>query len=251
MGLYRDNSAHSDVFLNRKNLDEPNQDYFETDYVADMVNEQKRMNHSLIHTCRSLQELYLKQQQTQKREWEEIKNELEQLNTSSREHAQFEQKAMESFHMLAKTDETLFQKLEEEGWQKQALMDEMRHIRENNQEVLDQIKDYESLNRNLTAKMDNLIELQQAVTEVLSKQHEDQYKTLQSLENQDALLEKILRQVTNLRSILFERSNFLAEKVENSYKLTSTFIYNAVSESDQPLAFRLDQKMAEHEQRKL
>lgn len=152
--------------------------------------------------------------------------------------------------MLEETNEKLYQKLDEEGLLKQEIVDEMRQIREANQTVLNQLGDHESLNRELTAKMDDLIQLQQTMAEAVSKQHEDQQTTLHSLEKQDALMEKTLRQVTNLRSALFERTSFLAEKVENSYKLTSSFLYNVVSESDQPLAFRLDQKVADQKERK-
>src|SRR5699024_6548946 len=112
---------------------------------------------------------------------------------------------------------------EEEGLLKQEVKEEIRHIHEANQTVLHQIEDYEMQTKKLNAKMDDLVQLQQAMMEAMSQQQDDRHKALQSLENQDALLEKTLRQVTNLRSALFERTSYLAEKVENSYKLTSSF----------------------------
>src|SRR5699024_12866080 len=72
---------------------------------------------------------------------------------------------------------------------------------------------------------------------------------LDRLENQEALMEKFHRQISEFRSILFERSSFLAEKIEDSYNLTSSYFYQLVSGSDTPLTLYMDQRKAGSEQR--
>ncbi|MCU9612567.1 hypothetical protein OEV98_03190 [Caldibacillus lycopersici] len=59
------------------------------------------------------------------------------------------------------------------------------------------------------------------------------------LDNQEALTEKLLRQVTHLRTILFERTSYLSELIENSYKKTSTYLSNLLSGTKEPFTFQL------------
>ncbi|MBI0577134.1 hypothetical protein IEC97_07155 [Neobacillus cucumis] len=64
-------------------------------------------------------------------------------------------------------------------------------------------------------------------------------QVLTRLDRQEALTEKILRQINHIRSILFERTNYLATKIEDGYKVTSTYVYKLMTGSDQPLSFLL------------
>jgi hypothetical protein len=59
------------------------------------------------------------------------------------------------------------------------------------------------------------------------------------LDKQEALTEKIYRQLNHIRSILFERTNYLAEKMDEGYKLTSSYVYNLMTGNDQPVSFTL------------
>ncbi|MFJ5762579.1 hypothetical protein ACIQAA_26315 [Neobacillus sp. NPDC093182] len=82
-------------------------------------------------------------------------------------------------------------------------------------------------------------ELQKQLSEKISKQEEFQTGVLTRLDQQEALTEKIFRQLNHIRSILFERTNYLAEKIDEGYKITSTYVYNLMTGSDQPLTFYL------------
>lgn len=82
-------------------------------------------------------------------------------------------------------------------------------------------------------------ELQKQLSEKISKQEEFQTGVLTRLDQQEALTEKIFRQLNHIRSILFERTNYLAEKIDEGYKITSSYVYNLMTGSDQPLTFYL------------
>jgi hypothetical protein len=82
-------------------------------------------------------------------------------------------------------------------------------------------------------------ELQKQLAEKFSKQEEFQTGVLNRLDQQEALTEKIFRQVNHIRSILFERTNYLAEKMDEGYKITSSYVYNLMTGSDQPISFYL------------
>ncbi|WHZ04608.1 hypothetical protein QNH48_08295 [Neobacillus sp. YX16] len=82
-------------------------------------------------------------------------------------------------------------------------------------------------------------ELQKQLSEKISKQEEFQTGVLNRLDQQEALTEKIFRQINHIRSILFERTNYLAEKIDEGYKITSSYVYNLMTGSDQPITFYL------------
>jgi vacuolar-type H+-ATPase subunit I/STV1 len=82
-------------------------------------------------------------------------------------------------------------------------------------------------------------ELQKQLSEKISKQEEFQTGVLTRLDQQEALTEKIARQLNHIRSILFERTNYLAEKIDEGYKITSSYVYNLMTGSDQPITFYL------------
>ncbi|MDF2789330.1 MAG: hypothetical protein K0S80_2428 [Neobacillus sp.] len=82
-------------------------------------------------------------------------------------------------------------------------------------------------------------ELQKQLSEKISKQEDFQTGVLTRLDQQEALTEKISRQLNHIRSILFERTNYLAEKIDEGYKITSSYVYNLMTGSDQPITFYL------------
>ncbi|MFZ7944713.1 hypothetical protein [Neobacillus sp. 19] len=87
--------------------------------------------------------------------------------------------------------------------------------------------------------MNEQLELQKIAAEKLEKQDDFQSGVLKRLDNQEALLDKLARQVNHIRSILFERTNYLAERIEDGYKVTSSYVYKLMTGSDQPLTFFL------------
>ncbi|WP_045516418.1 hypothetical protein [Neobacillus niacini] len=99
-----------------------------------------------------------------------------------------------------------------------------------------QHKEYEELIIHLLKTQE---ELQKQLSEKISKQEEFQTGVLNRLDQQEALTEKIARQLNHIRSILFERTNYLAEKIDEGYKLTSSYVYNLMTGSDQPITLYL------------
>jgi hypothetical protein len=112
--------------------------------------------------------------------------------------------------------------------------------------VADQLKDlktrlerYEDANHQFVLQMNEQFELQKEVAEKMRKQEEFQGGVLQRLDTQEALMDKISRQIQHIRSILFERTNYLATKIDDGYKITSSYVYRLMTGSEQPLTFFL------------
>lgn len=112
--------------------------------------------------------------------------------------------------------------------------------------VVNQLNELSSNNQQHTEHEELIIhllktqeELQKQLSEKISKQEEFQTGVLNRLDRQEALTEKIFRQINHIRSILFERTNYLAEKIDEGYKITSSYVYNLMTGTDQPITFYL------------
>jgi ribosomal 50S subunit-associated protein YjgA (DUF615 family) len=95
-------------------------------------------------------------------------------------------------------------------------------------------------NAELATKMEQQMELQRDMVKQIANQESFQEEVISRLENQEALTEKMMRKVDNFRSILYERTHFLADKIEEGYNATSSYIYEMVSNTAlPPLRYKL------------
>lgn len=76
----------------------------------------------------------------------------------------------------------------------------------------------------LSTKIEAQGRVQQEIKEALVKQKSFQKEVLQRLENQQALTEKILRKVDQFRTLLYERTHFISEKIGKGYEATTTYL---------------------------
>lgn len=106
-----------------------------------------------------------------------------------------------------------------------------RHIEQQEMEndVANLLEKYSGKNEELSLKMEQQIELQQEMASQMDKQENFQQDVINRLENQEALTEKLMRKIDHFRSILYERTNFLAEKIEKGYNSTSAYIHKVMS----------------------
>ncbi|WP_018930817.1 hypothetical protein [Gracilibacillus lacisalsi] len=191
MGLFINQSEHQGVFQHKEEIEDiPNQSYFKTDYFAEIIQAQKNFNESLTKEVKDIKRRHQQNEFTGFRKWKELSSRLEHLYNKTANHDKFE--------------------LEVRKW--------LQMLDEKNQEIISQLSDYKSSSEQLSSQVNEMHMLHQQMAEQISKQDEKQDKVLDSFENQEALLEKTFRQLDNLRSILFERTYHIVEKIENSWK---------------------------------
>ncbi|MBV7504606.1 hypothetical protein KW850_04905 [Bacillus sp. sid0103] len=121
--------------------------------------------------------------------------------------------------------------------QEKTQFSQWNHVGEQLNDLRNRMERYEDANHQLVLQMNKQLELQIEVVEKITKQEEFQSGVLQRLDTQEALMDKISRQINHIRSILFERTNYLATKIDEGYKITSSYVYKLMSGSEQPLTF--------------
>jgi hypothetical protein len=131
--------------------------------------------------------------------------------------------------------------------QEETQFTQWNHVGEQLNDLRNRLDRHEDTNHQLVLKMNQQLELQKEVAEKITKQKEFQGEVLERLDNQEALMDKISRQINHIRSILFERTNYLATKIDDGYKLTSSYVYNLMTGSEKPLTFFLMNRKEENQ----
>lgn len=104
------------------------------------------------------------------------------------------------------------------------LYDGQMKQRENDGLTSKSIEAFHEKTASLAEKVEQQMTLQKEIAEKSLKQEAFQDEVLQRLENQEALTEKILRKIDHFRSILYERTNFISERIGKGYDATSLYI---------------------------
>lgn len=247
MGLFINKNKHPDVFMNKNELNESNQGYYKYDYFSEMISEQKKINKSLHQSFHGLTSLIHQHERKNHYHLDGMDKKLEALKESNKKRESFEDQAMMRLKVLDEKDIELKHILENEGLVKQELVDHINQVSESNQYILQQLTEHETSAEQL---INQIKELQKQITEQTSKQDEHQIEVLNKLENQEALIQKTLRQITHFRSLLYERSSYLAEKIENTFNLTSSYIYKILTGIEQPVTLLMMNQQHKEKQKK-
>lgn len=251
-------NMHPTVFKSKKRIQEPNQTHFEYHYFSELMLEQKRMNESFHSSIKRIHTLFQQQSITQKKKWAMLDKELE--NLKSAEH-QFKQYVMERFNVLEENFRELHNLMENESASSKETKEYIQHLRLTNEEILSELNNLQSLHdiittrlnesldmqKNMTNELANHKEYQKEVAEQIQTYVEDQQEVKSKVESQEALLEKVLRQMDHFRSVLYERSSYLADKIDDSYQITSTYVYQLMKGNERPYMFVAPKKSSNKE----
>lgn len=247
MGLFINNQEHPEVYKNNCGIEGTNQVSFKSDFLTELAKEQERANKSLQHSFRQVQQLYEQQEHTSSSRWNELEHYLHELKAISQEHEKSENHVLEMIEKLDAQHEKL---LGNDADLNHELLEQINRINQSNQEVVTRLEKYDSANEEIISTMNEQLKSQKNLTEQMVKQDERQEIVASRLENQEAITEKIVREMNNIRSVLFERTSYLAEEIENGYKLTSSYIYKLMTKADQPLTLLMENEQKEKVQKK-
>jgi hypothetical protein len=214
VGLYINNNQHPEVFKSRKKIKEPNQTLMIKNFLTEIIDEQQQANVSLSKTLEEIKQRTIEYENVQAIQWDDLSDQLNELKTHTLKNSEFES-------LVIQWLKTLDERMEK----------------------------YEYANQQLHTQFNEQYMLQKQMSEKLTGQEEFQSGVISRLDKQEALTEKISRQINHIRSILFERTNYLAEKVDEGFKLTSSYVYNLMTGSDQPISFYLLNKKEEKQKK--
>jgi chromosome segregation ATPase len=239
VSIFINTNSHPNLFKNNGSIEEPNQSFYKSDYLKELLEEQNRVNEALQKSMKSLRISFQKQRYHQDSRWRDVVQDMNLLKENTKHREEFEKQTREWITMLERNSQELHRIAHENSTVNQDILKEIYRIHQSNEEIMQQLMKLDTTNENFSHKIGEMTEKQELMAEQVSTQHEKQDKVLDQLENQEALMEKSNLQLTNLRSILFERTGFIADKIEESYKLTSSVLYKFLTGTDKPLTLMM------------
>ena len=155
------------------------------------------------------------QEITQKNQWKQIKYKMKDLKANHLSRLEFESQLVHRLETLDEKNSHLQERVESESPVTKSILEEMNRMSHSHREMAERLKENETSNQVLSAQLNEQMNLQKEITEKLSIHEENQVDVLNRLDQQEALTEKIYRQLNHIRSIIFERTNYLATKLED------------------------------------
>ncbi len=218
MGLFINRQSHSDVFNNKGDLVEHNQSQSKIDSLTQWMQEQQEVNASLNRHIGDLEMLLKQQKKVQSNQLTTIRNHLKGLQDNDFQHEQFENNVTKSLTRLDDKQEEFHQMLADEQGVNQVFR---MQVSESSKEM--------------AIKMNEQLDHQQEIVERILQQEDAQKVVISRLDSQEGVTEKMVSQLDHLRSILYERTNFLTEKIENSYTMTASYLAKLLTNPEQPM----------------
>jgi len=200
--------------MNPASVVEVNQTYFKQDTITDMLEAQQKTNDLLQQSYIDLKESVEKHASMQTSRWKYVQSEMNHQRQMNTQQKNLDHQVLEKLKNVEERQGKLQSSLEN---QEPFAKDLMNMMTQANQEVLLKLMQAEEANAQLQLKVDEQVHLQNQLVQQLAKQEEIQMEMGNRLENQEAFMEKIMRQIDYFRSVLFERTNYLAEKIDAGY----------------------------------
>lgn len=226
MGLFINQLEHKEVFKNQGEIQTPNQNNSKIDPLVEFMLQQERAYATLRDYNQELEKLVFQQNKVQEKAFENFDNKVNNLKQRNIEHQEFEDQVLENIALVD---------------------DKFDNVNESNRVLAKQLKKIELSNGELVQKTTEQLSEQAKLSERLTKQKEIQKVHTTRLENQEVSLEKVIRQLEYLRSMINERTHFIIDKIGKSYDSTSAYIVRTIKNSKQPSSLISEEQKVEEE----
>ncbi|MFS0688324.1 hypothetical protein AB1K89_03605 [Sporosarcina sp. 179-K 8C2 HS] len=223
MGLFFNKKNHTDLYKG-DNIAERNQAIYRTDSLSEAMKEQKIAFDTMNEKYSEMEKQLQNQRRIQSVRWKSTGRRFDEILDYQSQHRQFEREAMETLERLDRKHIELQKMIENKRRMNEELVEQINMLTQSNAEIAERLENFDIVQEKLLTKMDAQIEKQDQFSLSLEEQKTAQNEIVERIEQHEGLIEKMVRQMDFLRSVIFERSHFLAEKIDKSYQLTTTYI---------------------------
>jgi len=251
LGLYINNNDQPSVYKNKEDhIVTTNQQVAKYNFMDELLEEQKKSTAELIQSIQDLNKLYDRQVKKQSVQWNNVNTQMKDIQIRNDYLTEYGSQIVEQLTNLDHKYKNLETTLGKDQQLQRSILTEIKSLKDFDQEIANRFDKNEAANQQISDELTEQLELQKELSTKLSSHEEFQSEVVKRLDNQEVLTEKIARQLNHIRSIIFERTNYLAEKIDEGYKLTSTYVYKLMNGNDQPLTFTLMKNKKKEEEKK-
>ncbi|WP_062352406.1 hypothetical protein [Bacillus kwashiorkori] len=235
MSLYM-NQNNERIYINKAIDDNQNQKIYKANFIEQYLREQKSANEKLEATLKLLIENLHGYEAREDDRWFAVQNKLSEVRQNQNNLDEYQRQMVGKLNELEQKNHELFKQIEE-GKHTEDVRKLLNGLKQAYVDLIERLALNEEKNEEMTKQLESLNGLQTNLQDTLEKQEVVQKEIRDRLDNQEALTDKLLRQMNNIRSIIYERTNFLAGKIEEGYNITSKYIYKIMTGHDKPMTF--------------
>lgn len=219
MGLFINKNLN--LFEGTRPSEETNQVTYRSDSLSELMAEQKRTLETMKNQYKAIEKQVGKQNRIQTDRWTVAKMRIEEVLENQEQQYQFEQEAIASIERLGRKNEELQEILDKKKSLNEELVSQIEILTRSNEQIVERLDKFDMDQEVILTKMDEQLEMQNQFATSLHEQQTVQTEIVDRLENQEGLMDKILRQLDYFRSVLFERTHFISEKIDKSISFMS------------------------------
>lgn len=231
MGMFFNKKNHLDLYKGDI-IAERNQAIYRTDSLSESMKEQKKSFDMMNEKYSEMEKQLQKQRRIQSDRWRTTGIRFEEILDHQSQQRQFEQEAIGTLERLDRKHRELQKMLESKRKMNENLVEQINLLNQSNAEIAERLEKFDTDQEKLLTKMDAQLEKQDQFSLSLEEQKMAQTQMAERIEQHEGLIDKMIRQMDFLRSVIFERSVFIAEKIDKSYQLTTTYLSNLRGKSN-------------------
>ena len=216
MGLYI-NRNQQNIYRTEKPVGN-NQDIYVYNRASELAKAQKKYNEMMQRNIVELHEMYASHQKADDTKWGYLQNQFKAFETFGKDQETVVQEVLQQINTVEAEQRKLLQTLKMEQSTVQNSEDKWRELAEAYEKILLRLETIMKEHEIFSQKMQEQLLNQEKISKLWKVQHHKLDQLDKRIENQEAMSEKITRQLEYLRSVLFERTHYLAEKIEELYK---------------------------------
>ena len=227
MALFINNKEHPLVYKNNVEICEPNQGIYKRDFLSERLEEQQEANDALRFS-------FDQQKQKLSQQSNKINSQLHKIGELTLRHEEFENQLVKWISRIENENKNQQVVLADSLLVELELASKIGDLSQSNQDIVAELEKNALANEEISLKIDEQSNVQNKIANQLFQQEKNHKEVINRLDNQEALTEKMYRQIDYIRSVLFERTHYLAEKIENGYTISSAYIYKLMKGYEKP-----------------
>jgi|GEM_PF-1581139 predicted nuclease with TOPRIM domain len=248
--------GHSKAFItNPAEMSSSNQKFLRVTYMQEFIKNQQLVNNKLSKSAINVNSLLQESRTEQTQHFDFIYNQLEKQEAvttpllTNLETLQSVYKIIcERLDELETLNTHIMEKIQNEGHISQAIIDQLTLQDQSIRELAGRFKSYEGLQETMVSQLDLHIELEEQINEKLQMQEMFHQSLMERISHQEAITEKVSRDLDHLKTVVFERVSYLAEKVEDHFKYMKDYIFNLFSKGGSYKEYSITKPKREKEQ---
>lgn len=224
MGLFINKKEHLGLYKDEEVKPVSNQTIFRSDSFTEAAEEQRQAFKVLNEKHSELQKQLRKHRSIQTDRWITTGIQLEEIIENQAQQIHFKTNVIESIQRLDHLNEKLQNEIEAKRKLNEYLVLKIENLNRSNNEIAERLEKVDNDQAALLTRMDTQIEQQMNFSKVLEEQTIVQNEMSEQLNQHEGLLDKFSHQLNFLKSVLFERTHFIAEKIDDGHKLTTAYL---------------------------